>query len=97
MQGSRHLRHLSTVVSQAATPKLPSVQDICDVCVVMSGPKERIRRSCTPTPGAPGLVLPESRSRLLGIVARRKIIRRFYKAQLSQADSRCQRLTVYQA
>lgn len=36
MRDSNHLRRLSAVVSQATIRKLPSVQDICDACIVMS-------------------------------------------------------------
>lgn len=99
MRDSNHLRRLSAVVSQAAIRKLPSVQDICDVCIVMSILKW--------TDGTHQTRLPHSRFAGFGCARKpdqtagrgcvQESHQTFWTPQLSQADSRCQRLTVYRA
>lgn len=87
MPDSNHLRRLSAHrLSGSNTKTIPSVQAHlwCDVCIVTSVPKwtDGTHQTRLPTPGLPGLLLPESRTRLLlgvvvVVVVCRKIIRHF--------------------
>lgn len=87
------------IVSQAAIRKLYHLfRRICDVCIVTSVPKwtDGTHQTRLPTPGLPGLRLPESRTGLLlgvvVVVVCRKINHQtFWTPQLS----RYQRLTEF--